>query len=143
MNEIQTIIGKEFPQIVVPLIDSAKKSIKVVVFDWRWYPQDPANPVQIFNQAFVRAARRGVEIEAIANNDEIVRTLLDQGIKAKRVMLKTIIHSKLIIIDNKIVVIGSHNYTQSAFTFNQEISVVISDCSDIDKFNLFFHNLYL
>jgi phosphatidylserine/phosphatidylglycerophosphate/cardiolipin synthase-like enzyme len=143
MNEIKTIIGKEFPQIVVPLIDSAKKSIKVVVFDWRWYPQDPANPVQLFNQAFVRAARRGVEIEAIANNDEIVKTLLDQGIKAKRVLLKTIIHSKLIIIDGKIVVIGSHNYTQSAFTFNQEISVAISDCSDIDKFNLFFHNLYM
>lgn len=143
MNELQTIIGKEFPQIVVPLIDSAKQSIKVVVFDWRWYPQDPANPVQLFNQAFVRAARRGVKIQAIANNDEIVETLKEQGIEAKRITLKTIIHSKLIIIDNNIVVIGSHNYTQSAFTFNQEISVVVSNCSDIDRFNLFFSNLYI
>ncbi len=56
---METIIGKEFPQKVIPLIEQAKTSIDIVVFDWRWYPQDPGASVQLFNQAIVRAVRRG------------------------------------------------------------------------------------
>jgi len=139
---MEAIIGKQFPKKVIPLIDSAKNSIKIVVFDWRWYPQDPANPVQPFNQALVRAVRRGVKVQAVANNDEIVKTLNDCGVVAKRLTSKNLLHCKLMVIDDKIVVIGSHNYTQSAFTTNFELSVIV-ETEEIDiKIDNFFNTLF-
>jgi phosphatidylserine/phosphatidylglycerophosphate/cardiolipin synthase-like enzyme len=139
---METIIGKQFPVKVIPLIDSSEKTIKIVVFDWRWYPQDPANPVQLFNQSIVRAVRRGVKVQAIANNDEIVRTLKACGVSAKRLTAQNLLHCKLMIIDDKIAIIGSHNYTQSAFTMNFELSVIVDIESQNLSFDNFFNNLF-
>ena len=140
INDI--IIGKQFPKKVIPLIESAKKSIKTVVFDWRWYPNDPGNAVQIFNQSIVRAVRRGVEVQAIVNNDSILNFLNENGIIAKKLNITGLVHAKLMIIDDNIVIIGSHNYTHNAFVLNQEISVALIDCQNIVEFNLFFNSLW-
>jgi len=139
---IETIIGSEFPKKIIPLIDNAVNSIDIIVFDWRWYPQDPGAPVQLFNQAIVRAVRRGVKVRALANNDEIIRTLIANGVDAKRVRSKNLLHCKLMIIDSGLVVIGSHNYTQNAFQINLEVSVVFEDSYAANRLQVFFNNLF-
>lgn len=139
---IQSIVGSEFPKIVIPKIDEATKNIKIVVFDWRWYPASPANSVQLFNQALVRAARRGVVISALANNDDIVATLKSCGIDAKKAFTKNLVHAKLIVIDDRIVILGSHNYSQSAFTMNHEISVMFEDPEIALDYLKFFNSLW-
>lgn len=138
---METIIGNEFPKKVIPLINEAKKTIDVIVFDWRWYPQDPGAQVQLFNQAVIRAVRRGVKVRVIANNDEIVRILKDNGCDAKRIATKRLVHSKLMIIDNNKVITGSHNYTQSAFQMNLELSVILN-LEETTAFSGFFQNLF-
>jgi len=140
---MQAIIGKDFPKIVIPLINNAKKNIKIVVFDWRWYPNDSSSPVQQFNQSLVSAVRRGVHIHAVANNNEIVGILQGVGIDAKKFVSKNIVHAKLMIIDDEIVVIGSHNYTQYAFTMNFEVSCVIDNAEIASEYAKFFNSLYL
>jgi phosphatidylserine/phosphatidylglycerophosphate/cardiolipin synthase-like enzyme len=140
--KVQTIIGSEFPKKVIPLIDQAKRSIEIIVFDWRWYPQNPGSTVQLFNQSLVRAARRKVKIRAIANNNEIISTLTNVGIDAKKIISKKLVHSKLMIIDNRILIIGSHNYTQSAFQMNMETSLIIENDSTVERFLRFFNNLF-
>lgn len=139
---MNTIIGEEFPKKVIPLIDSARTSIDIVVFDWRWYPQNPGSSVQLFNQAIVRAARRGVKVKAITNNDEIVKTLCSVGVGAKRLVTKNLVHAKLMVIDNEIVIIGSHNYTESAFQMNYELSIVVEGREKIQRIIQFFNNIY-
>ncbi len=139
---METIIGKEFPIKVIPLINEAKKTIDIIVFDWRWYPQDIGNSVQVFNQSIIRATRRGVVIRVIANNDEIINILNQNGCKAKKISTKKLVHSKIMIIDERIVIIGSHNYTQSAFQMNLELSVILDDFEKIADFSNFFTNLY-
>jgi phosphatidylserine/phosphatidylglycerophosphate/cardiolipin synthase-like enzyme len=139
---METIIGKEFPKKVIPLIDQSKTSIDIVVFDWRWYPQDPGASVQLFNQAIVRAVRRGVKVRAIANNDEIVNILNQNGCHAKRLLTAKLVHPKMMIIDNEIAIIGSHNYTQSAFQMNLEISVILRGREEIKRLIEFFNNIY-
>lgn len=123
---IEYIAGREFPKKVIPLIEKAKQSIDIIVFDWRWYPQDPGAPVQLFNQSIIRACRRGVNIRAITNNDEINEVLSSNGIKSKRITSKKLMHCKLMIIDKNIIITGSHNYTQSAFLLNFEFSTIIT-----------------
>ena len=139
---ITPVIGKEFPEKVIPLIEEAKTSIKIVVFDWRWYPNDPGNPVQLFNQALVRAVRRGVDIKAISNMQDIVSVANSVGIKVRKLATKNLIHAKMMIIDNEILILGSHNYTQSAFTMNQEVSIIIKGREYLERFCKFFEHLY-
>ena len=140
---METIIGRQFPEKVIPLINEAKKSIDIIVFDWRWYPNDPGNSVQLFNQSIVRAVRSGVCVRAIANSKEIVETLQKVGAQAKKLLTKNLVHAKIMIIDNKIVVIGSHNYTQMAFQMNYEISVILRDVENMSNFADFFSDLWL
>ena len=140
---IESIVGSQFPKKVIPLLESATKSIDIIVFDWRWYPNDPGAAVQLFNQAVVRAARRGVQVRAIANFDEIIKILQGLKCQAKRIATKGIVHCKLMIIDDQIVVTGSHNYTQNAFQMNQELSVIIHNPENISEFSNFFNNLWL
>ena len=139
---METIIGSEFPKKVIPLINASKKTIEIVVFDWRWYPQDPGASCQLFNQAIVQATRRGVKVRAIANNDEIVKVLNENGCEAKRILTKKLVHSKLMIIDGEIVVTGSHNYTESAFQMNYELSVILDNLENVAGFSNFFQNLF-
>lgn len=138
----EAIIGKQFPEKVIPLIEQAKTSIDIVVFDWRWYPQDPGASVQLFNQAIIRAVRRGVKVRAIANNDEIVRILNQNGCEAKKLLTAKLVHPKIMIIDNELVVTGSHNYTQSAFQMNYEMSMILRGREEIERIIEFFNNLY-
>ncbi len=139
---METIIGKEFPKKVIPLIENAKKTINIIVFDWRWYPQDPGAQCQLFNQAIIRATRRGVKVQAIVNNDEIVRVLNQNGCQAKKILTKRLVHCKIMIIDGGTVITGSHNYTESAFQMNLEISVILDDVEKIAEFSNFFTNLF-
>lgn len=141
MNQMQTIIGQQFPKKVIPLIEQAKRSIKIIIFAWRWYPNDPGNPVQLFNQAIVRAARRGVRVEAITNFDGIDGLLVEQGVVVIKTVSKNLIHAKLMIIDDENLIMGSHNYTQSAFTTNHEISMISQEVSAITEYAQFFETL--
>ena len=142
MTQVKVIIGKEFPKRVIPLINSAVSSIDIIVFDWRWYPQDPGASVQLFNQAILRAIRRGVKIRVIANNDEIINVLKSEGCETKRLITKSLVHCKVMIIDQKIMITGSHNYTESAFQMNLELSVAFDDSVAINKSLVFFNNLF-
>jgi phosphatidylserine/phosphatidylglycerophosphate/cardiolipin synthase-like enzyme len=139
---MQTIIGKKYPMLVIPLIEAAKKSIKIVVFDWRWYENDPGNPCQLFNASIVRACRRGVQVEACVNSEAIARPLRENHISVKIPVSKNLMHSKFIIIDDRILVMGSHNFSQMAFTTNLEISVIVDDALEINDFILLFQNLW-
>jgi len=141
LNEV--IIGKQFPEKVIPLIEGAKNSIKTIVFDWRWYANDPGNSVQLFNQAIVRASRRGVKIEAIVNSTEILNPLRENGINVKKLNITGLVHAKLMIIDNNIIIVGSHNYTHNAFVVNHELSLILRNCDVIKDINTFFTSLWL
>lgn len=142
MPNIQTIIGSDFPKLVVPVIDAAEKSIEIIIFDWRWYPQDGSCPAQIFNQAIVRAARRGVEVRVIANNEDICQILRGLGCAAKRLVNKKLVHAKMMLVDKNICILGSHNYTQNAFTMNCELSVLMTSEATFSDFSKYFDNLW-
>jgi len=141
-SEIKSISGSQFPKEVIPLINSAKNTINIIVFDWRWYSNDPGATCQLFNQAVLAAARRGVKIRVITSNDKIIEILKKGGIDAKKLNISKLVHAKLMIIDENIVVTGSHNYTISAFTQNLEFSLIITDPLPQSETLSFFNNIW-
>lgn len=139
---MQTIIGKNYPKYVIPLIDKAVKSIKIVVYDWRWYESDPGNPCQLFNASIVRARKRGVVVQVCVNSEAIAQPLRENDIDVRIPISKNLIHTKFIIIDDVELIMGSHNFSQSAFTTNLETSVVMDNQIIVDEFIDFFNSIW-
>ena len=139
---MEVYIGAEFGPNAVKLIDASKKNIDLCVYDWRFYPDRPMHPVSMFNQALIRAVRRGVSVRALINASTYVDHLKSVGIQARNPKTQRVMHSKFIIFDSEHLLLGSHNFTSNAFTTNFETSVFIPYCPVAPRFHQFFTNLY-
>ena len=104
--EPKAIIAQKFPEIVIPLIKGAKKSLHIIMYDWRWYPTVKGSTISQFNFAITEASRRGVFVKALVNNDEVVERLKNIGAEARRLHSKRMLHTKMLLIDERVVVIG-------------------------------------
>ena len=136
------IIANEFVGVVIPMIDSVRHSIDVVVFDWRFYKNDPSCAVSLFNSAVSRAVGRGVNVRCLVQSDQVVANLKALGCNARRLHSKNILHTKLLILDKKSVILGSHNYTQRAFTSNHEASIYVELADENNTLVQYFNNLF-
>jgi len=125
--KIQILIGRDFPNKVIPLIKKAKHSIYIIVYDWYWYPNEIGENIQIFNNAIINAHKKGILVKAIVKDHKIYEILKREYINVKRIKSSKTLHIKSMVLDNKILILGSHNYTKSAFNINYEASVIIRD----------------
>lgn len=141
-KKIVPIFGSEFPDKVIPLINKAQHSLDILVYDWRFYSNSPAHRTQQFNLAILRAKDRGVTVRAILNDSANLDLFNSLGIKARKLRNKRTNHAKFLMIDKKIVVIGSHNYTSNAFNVNLETSVAFEIPEGETRYMEFFENLY-
>jgi len=139
---MEFITGKEYPKKVIPLIDGAKTNIEIVSYDWRWYRDQVGHPVQQFNTALVRAVHRGVLVRAVLNTALLLPVLKKVGVHARILRDKRTLHTKMVIIDKKILVIGSHNLTRNAFATNLEASCIIDLDDDNNRVHEYFENLF-
>lgn len=142
MKNFTPIIGREYPKIVTPLIKQANGRIDIVMYDWRWYPHQPADPVQGFNIELVKAVRRGVQVRAVLNSARNLDVLKDVGIKARTLQDKRTVHIKMLLIDDKYLIIGSHNLTRNAFERNLEASILVELPEEEKRFADLFRRLY-
>jgi phosphatidylserine/phosphatidylglycerophosphate/cardiolipin synthase-like enzyme len=136
------IIGADYVPQICALIAEAKRNIDIVLYDWRWYEDQAAHPCQQVNIALANAVRRGVLVRAVVNNDIALSSLKKAGIQARRLKDKRTLHCKLVILDEKTLVIGSHNFTRNAFAHNIEASVAVEIPEGITRWREFFANLY-
>ncbi|MEQ8164223.1 MAG: phospholipase D-like domain-containing protein, partial [Smithellaceae bacterium] len=60
-----------------------------------------------------------------AENNRTKRFLEEKGVKVYFDSLQKTTHTKLVVIDSRLVLLGSHNLTQSALKYNNEISLLI------------------
>ena len=138
----KTIIGREFPKKVTPLIKAAKNTIDIIVYDWRWYPNEIGSEIQLFNYEIVRAIQRGVKVKVLLNNNIIEATLKKAGAEIKQLKSEKTVHSKMMIIDDALAILGSHNYTKNAFELNHETSIIIDDIEAVENFKKYFADLF-
>ncbi len=128
-QEIKPILDSGYYTLVKPLIDSARSSIDVMMFlvsDTTEGFGEPGGLLAVLCDAY----SRGVQVRVLLNtieisNQEAIEFLQTRGIPVKKADRYS--HTKLIVIDDAITVIGSHNWTSSAFGSNYEASILISD----------------
>lgn len=118
----------------------------------KYDPKDSFDWANDLIRALVAAHRRGVKVKVyleyrtyfdyIKCNYITYEYLKSQGIEVKLDYGHDTDHMKLVIIDNKIVYIGSHNWSESALYYNHEISVRIVSESLAKKAKEYFYRLW-
>jgi len=142
MSEPVAVIAQDFPRVVIPLVEGAEESIRIIVFDWRWYPSAQGSAVSRFNRAICDAVLRGVKVQCLVNNAGVMQRLKDAGAEARMLHTKKMLHTKMLLVDSRKIVIGSHNYTQHAFTMNEEASILVDLGTENNQFVQYFTALW-
>jgi len=135
------LIGSEYSDAIVRLINAANSTIDILMFDWRVYFADVSSPVSLINQAICSAVKRGVRVRAVLNSQIAQKMLVKNGIDARTLSSKKLLHCKAVVLDGKIAVVGSHNLTSNAMESNFELSAVIHDGDFCKNFSVFFEKL--
>lgn len=133
-------------------VGGAKLSITCAMYMFKfdgYLKENLQEPTPLLAAAFVDAAKRGVNVSMIFDegkadesttkyNSDTAKYLTENGVKVIFDSPDRRLHSKLCVIDNKILFIGSHNYTFSAMSRNSETSVrVVSEKLAQDAYNYF------
>lgn len=129
------LTGRDYYPELIKLIRNAQKSIYITMFIATYHPDHPKSPSNKLLQELVNAHKRGVKVRVILEqkrtyshkeqyNDLAYLFLKDAGIQIYLDSPSTKLHDKLIIIDERIIIIGSHNWSKSALDRNRETSIV-------------------
>jgi len=119
------------------LIAAARERVTVALFVVRL---DDDGPVQHLLTALSDAARRGVSVRVVLDRGRDWRTgevdpkhlavaehLRRSGVRVVLDEAERTTHVKVLVVDDRHVVVGSHNWTRSALTTNREWSLLIDD----------------
>lgn len=140
-SAITALFNKNFCPAVIKEIDDAFFSIDICIYDWRTYPSSYGPTVTRFNDAIKRAVDRGVEVRVVLNSVREAARLHVLGCKVFMFTDSRTLHTKLMIIDRSTIVVGSHNYSESAFSTNEELSVMLKYDTEATDYTSYFERL--
>lgn len=146
-------IAEQYPGVVIPIIKNAKSSIDILVYEWKWYGHKAASDIQQFNLEVCAAARRGVKVRVLMNlehyshpitkiNTRTEGHLKRAGVQVRMAKIGSRTHAKMLIIDRKILVVGSHNLCLSSLSSNAEVSITLADFPQIEEYYRYFDSLW-
>lgn len=140
--EPSPIFGSDYVKKVVPFINAVRDELRLVVYEWRFTINDDMSELALFNQAVADAVKRGVRVRAIVSSEAVKAQLLKIGVEAKVIHTGKTLHTKLLILDRFHIVLGSHNFTLSAFSANHELSVYFVVKNFENPYITYFENLW-
>ena len=139
-NQVFFSPGEDCVNHIIDLINEAYTQLDICVFT---ISDDR------ISRAIVEAMKNGVEIRIISDNFKVedtgsdIEDLSRVGIPVKLDTTDNHMHHKFMIVDNKIVLTGSYNWTRSAALYNQENILSTDDEYVVSKFSNEFEKLWL
>jgi phosphatidylserine/phosphatidylglycerophosphate/cardiolipin synthase-like enzyme len=143
------LIDKDYYNELIKWLPRANSSVYVIMFVIKYDPRDPKDPVNRVLDILINLSKKGVDVKIVVDDEtkrsypETIDYLLrhNMSIKLDESASRTT-HTKLVIIDGKIVFFGSHNWTQSALTQNHEVSIMIISKEVANKLIQYFNSIW-
>ncbi|HEX6036093.1 MAG TPA: phospholipase D-like domain-containing protein, partial [Anaerolineales bacterium] len=131
-SRIVVVFTSEDPALenaIIPIVKSATQSIRFLTFSFTDYPLADA-----MSQRFQAGVDVAGVFEKVGSETEAaeLRTLMCRKVPAKQDGNPGFLHHKLIVVDERIVITGSMNYSTNAEVNNDE-NVIIIDNADIAR----------
>lgn len=117
---VETSMNELAKQKLIHLIDQAKHHIKISVALWT---------CKDASRAILSAKQRGVQVDITTGDltGDAVKMMIDQGI---HVMQGRQLHHKFMLVDDKILLNGSPNWSMNAFSRSDESFIVLYDITE-------------
>ncbi len=135
-------VGEDALKLHVLLVETAKKRIRLMT--------PYLVPPRELREALGRAAQRGVQVEVLTNSPTVndawparfaalphAESLIQSGVLVYEYFVRTL-HGKGMLIDNDLLSIGSHNFTNRSFRYNGESSLLTTSGGVISRFQAVF-----
>ena len=128
--------NQEYAEALLRGIGNARESILCSFYLFKITETRNNQPARIAKE-LVRARKRGVAVTVIlensgkerdplnADNRQTASLLARGGVKVIFDSPRVTTHNKVVVIDNRYIYLGSHNLTQGALRYNNELSVLI------------------
>jgi len=135
-EDIQPVTDAQYFDVAKKMIQEAKSSIRVMMYEMVYYNKHPNSPSNILMRELIDAKKRGVKVEVILevregedrttqNNRHSGKILSEGGVEVIYDLLLKTTHAKLMVVDTEIILLGSANWTFAGLTKNHEVSVLI------------------
>jgi phosphatidylserine/phosphatidylglycerophosphate/cardiolipin synthase-like enzyme len=135
-EDVQLVMDVQYFQVAKKMIQEAKHSIQVMMFEMGYYDRNPNTPSNLLVRELINAKKRGVKVEVLLEvregedrtakrNRHTGKILSDGGVEVIYDSLFKTTHAKCMIVDGKLTLLGSTNWTYYALTNNNEASVLI------------------
>lgn len=151
--ELKLLLNEDYESYLFKKLKDTKKDLVISSFMWCCDPDKYSSiPCKILTQV-INLVKKGVNVTIILEKDSdddskscnvVTEKIFQSTLLKKYSNLKIYFdsleqrsHQKIILIDNDILFLGSHNITQSALKYNNEASVFIKSekmSSDIKKY---------
>lgn len=123
---IKIINDRDYYPVLMSLLSNANKSIYIAMFEFK----SDTDEISQIVETLISKARKGVDVKvvlenSIDSNELTYRRLLDNGVAVRFDTRSRTTHAKLIIVDGRYVIVGSHNFSYMAMMRNHEASVLI------------------
>jgi len=135
-EDVQLVTDGQYFEMAKKMIQEAKASIRVMMFEMGYYEKHPNTPSNLLIRELIGAQKRGVKVEVILEiregddrttkrNRETGKILSEGGVEVTFDPLSKTMHAKLMMVDGELILIGSTNWVFSSLTNNHEVSVLI------------------
>jgi phosphatidylserine/phosphatidylglycerophosphate/cardiolipin synthase-like enzyme len=130
--------NKDYFPALIKVIDDAQDEIFISIYSFKVGVHKNSYPDQVLLH-LSQAVRRGVSVKVIleytGNRDQKLdeqnhrtkNNLEEKGIKVYLDSPRRTTHTKVIVVDQKMVLLGSHNLTSAALKYNNEVSILLKD----------------
>ena len=123
---------REYYSTAEKLIKRANESVLVAIYVIKYDPREENDPVNVLLKELVKAKKSGLNVKVLVDDatqrsyKQTIEFLRNNGVPVKLdESSRVTTHIKLVIIDHKYLLVGSHNWTESALSYNHEYSVLI------------------
>ncbi len=124
----------------------ARSSIHLVVFELKYYPTYSESSENIIVQDLIDAKKRGLDVRIIVDEYSKENNAFDflkgNGIGIVMDTENVTTHAKLVVVDGKVVILGSTNFSYYALEKNNEVDVIIRDEKTAEYFEKYFDDLW-
>jgi len=135
-EDIKLVTDTQYFEVAKRMIQEAKSSIRVMMFEMGYYEKHPNTPSNLLIRELIGAKKRGVKVEVILEiregddrttkrNRETGKILSEGGVEVIFDSLLKTMHAKLMVADGELILLGSTNWVFSSLTSNNEVSVLI------------------
>ncbi len=135
-EDVQLVMDAEYFQVAKKMIQEAKTSIQVMMFEMGYYEKYPTTPSNLLIKELIEAKKRGIKVEVILEvregkdrtterNRQTGKMLSEGGVEVIYDSLFKTTHAKLMVVDGHLTLLGSTNWTYYALSNNNEASVLV------------------